>query len=250
MSTDNRGLPESVRLPFDNAASHTITAFFKHASLLNVAQSEEHGKAIYDLHEVVELRFAGDRNYVPVLPADSMWRKDGNKIISYAERFADQYRQFVLGDDQKAGGTALEALADYGMTPSQLSICRALRIYSVEALHAMEGHNVKALGMSANALKSMARRFMEDRGRKDINATSSEIEKLKAELEKLKAAIPAQDQEPTDDEFAGLVEQADREFSSMTDDEIKNAISEKAGARPRGNPSRATLESMLRELSA
>lgn len=245
----HRGLPDDVRLPFDQAASHTITAYFKHASLLNVAQSEEHGKAIYDLHEVVELRFAGDRNYSPVLPADSMWRKEGNRVITYAERFSDQYRAFLLGDDQKAGGTALEMLQDYGITPAQLSICRALKIYSVEALHAIDGHNVKALGMSANALKQMARRYVEDHAKRSIESTNSEVDKLKAELERLKGLIPSEQASPA--EIDALVAAADKEFEDMTSDELKDFIAEKTGdGRPRGNPSHDTLVSMAKELAA
>lgn len=249
MSTDNRGLPESVRLPFDNAASHTITAFFKHASLLNVAQSEEHGKAIYDLHEVVELRFAGDRNYAPVLPAESMWRKEGNRVITYAERFSDQYRQFLMGDDQKAGGTALEMLQDYGITPAQLSICRALKIYSIEALHAIGPNEVKSLGMSANELKKMARRYVEDHTKRSIESTNTEVDKLKAELERLKGLIPSEQASPA--EIDALVAAADKEFEDMTSDELKDFIAEKTGdGRPRGNPSHDTLVSMAKELAA
>lgn len=244
-----RGLPESVRLPFETTASHTITAFFKHASLLNVAQSETQGKAIYDLHEVVELRFAGDRNYSPVLPADSMWRKNGNQVITYAERFSEQYRAFLMGDDQKAGGTALEMLQDYGITPAQLSICRALKIYSIEALHALDGPNIKALGMSANALKAMAKRYVEDHTKRSIESTNGEVEKLRAELERLKAIIPAQETPPQ--EIDALVAEADELFEAMTADELKDFIAAKTGeGRPRGNPSHETLVSMARELAA
>ena len=249
MSDTNRGLPESVRLPFDNASSHTITAFFKHASLLNVAQSEEQGKAIYDLHEVVELRFAGDRNYSPVLPAASMWRKDGNKVITYAERFSDQYRAFLLGDEQMAGGTALEMLQDYGITPSQLSICRALKIYSVEALHAIDGNNVKALGMSANDLKKMARRYVEDHTKRSIETHSASLEAMQAEINRLKTLIPSEQTPP--EQIDALIAVADKEFESMTSDELKDYIADKTGeGRPRGNPSHDTLISMAKELAA
>lgn len=240
-----RGLPESVRLPFEHAANHTITAFFKHASLLNVAQSEEQGKAIYGLHEVVELRFAGDRNYSPVLPSDSMWRKEGNRVITYAERFSEQYRAFLMGDDQMAGGTALEVLADYGITPAQLSICRALKIYSVEALHAIDGPNIKALGMSANVLKQMARRYVEDHAKRSIETTNSEVDKLKEELERLKALIPAKETAP--EEIDSLVSAADAEFEAMSDEQLKEYIAGKVGSKPRGNPSHATLVSMAKD---
>ncbi len=87
MSTDYRGLPETYRLPHE-PASFNITPYFKVMSVLNVAQSEMQGREIRDLKEVVELRFAGDRNYSPVHLADEMSHKDGNRVITFAERFS------------------------------------------------------------------------------------------------------------------------------------------------------------------
>lgn len=250
MSTDiHRGLPDEVRLPHE-PHHHSITPYFRHMSVLNVAQSEMQGKPVYDLREVVELRFAGDRNYAPVFPSDAQSHRIGTRVITFAERFSDQYVAFVAGDDQKASGTALELLADYGITPAQLSICRALRIYSIEALNSIEGHQVKSLGMHANVLKAMARKYMETSTRRSIESNSDEMEKLKAELEKLRSLIPSQEQEPSDEEFASIVEQADAEFDSMTDFELKQAIKDKTGAAPRGQPSREWLLNTLKELAA
>lgn len=245
MEEHSTSLPESVKLPFE-AHAHSITPFFKHMSVLNVAQSEMQGKPVYDLKEVVELRLAGDRNYSPVMPADSMYRKVGDRVITYAERFSDQYRAFLMGDDQKAGGTALEMLADYGITPAQLSICRALKIYSIEALDAVDGHQVKALGMNANELKRMARQYMEDRAKKAATKTSDDVEALKAEVERLRALIPAQETPP--EEIDALVEAADDEYADLTTEGLKERIASLTGARPRGNPSRQTLVQSLREL--
>jgi hypothetical protein len=39
-------------------------------------------------------------------------------------------------------------------------------------------------------------------------------------------------------------------YEGMSDDELKAAIAEKVGARPRGNPSRETLVRMLTEARA
>lgn len=243
-----RGLPESVTLPFETNSNHAVTAFFKHLSVLNVAQSETQGKRVYDLMEVVELRFAGDRNYAPVMPSDSMWQKIGDRVVTYAERFSDQYRAFLMGDEQKAGGTALEMLQDYGITPAQLSICRALKIYSIEALNAIDGPNVKALGMSANSLKAMAKRYVEENARRSIESTNGEVEKLKAELKRLTALIPAAETPP--EEIDALISVADQEFEAMTSDDLKDFIASKTGeGRPRGNPSHDTLVSMAKELA-
>lgn len=255
MNNDVTSLPEGVKLPFESNF-HGITPYFKIITPLNQALSEEHGKPVYgEPMEVVELRFAGDRNYAPVVPANSMWRKYGTRVVTYAERFADQYRAFMTNGDQVAGGTALEALGDYGITPAQLSVCRALKIYSIEALHQLDGPNLKSLGMNANDLKSMARRFMEDRSRREMGDNSGRMAELEAELARLKAAIPAE--APAPEAVDAIVATADAEaniandrFDAMTDAELKAFIKEKAGAAPRGTPSRETLLASAREQDA
>lgn len=248
-------LPDSVRLPFE-ANSHGIAPYFKVITPLNVAQSEEQGKPVYGSPmEVVELRLAGDRNYAPVVPADSMYRKIGTRVVTYAERFADQYRAFMTGGDQIAGGTALEALADYGITPAQLSVCRALKIYSIEALHELDGHNAKALGMNYNSLKTMARRWMEDKNQRAAAKAGSDIEAMQAEIERLKAMIPAEQTPPEKvDELIALADAeasvANDRFAAMDTEALKQFIADKTGARPKGNPSDDTLRSMARDLAA
>src|SRR5690606_36254242 len=126
------------------------------------------------------------------------------------------------------------------------SICRALKIYSIEALHAVDGHQVKALGMNANELKRMARRYMEDRAKKAATKTADDVEALKAEVERLRALIPAQETPP--EEIDALVQAADDEYADLTTEGLKERIANLTGARPRGNPSRQTLVQSLREL--
>lgn len=242
-----RGLPDSVKLGHE-AHNHSITPLFKHLAPLNVALSEEAGRPIYsELMEVVELRLAGDRNYSPVVPADAMSHKVGNRVITYAERFQDQYLQFVAGEDQMSGGTALEQLYDYGITPAQLSICRALKVYSIEALHSMGPNELKNLGLSANPLRKMASQFMADRDKRAIASTNENVDVLRAEIERLKTLIPVQETPVA--EIDKLVAVADTEFEQMNDDELKDYIASMAGARPRGNPNRSTLINMAEELA-
>src|SRR5690606_20628743 len=116
-------------------------------------------------------------------------------------------------NEQKAAGTPLEMLKPYGITPAQLSLCRALKIYSIEALHQLEGPNVKNLGMAANDLKRMADDYMADRA-KGTRALS-EVEKLRAEIERLKQgqAIPP---EVSPEEVEQAVKAADDEFEAMS----------------------------------
>lgn len=228
----------------------TVTPVFMHMQIENVPKSESAGHAVLEMHEVVQVRFAGSKNYSPIFPADAFWKRDGMDVITYAERWPDQYRQFKEGNPQEANGTPLEMLRTYGITPEQLSLCRALKIYSIEALDAMEGPAVKSLGMNANILRETARRFLADRDKGRDN--SAEIDELKAQIATLMAerstVLPAV--EPTPVEIDQAVQAADDAYAGLTDDELKERIALKVGARPRGTPSRDTLVRLLTEAEA
>lgn len=225
----------------------TITPVFKMIEIENVPKSETEGRAVMETMEVVEVRFAGSKNYSPVFPTEAMWQRVGNQVISYAERWPDQYRAFKEGNPQEAHGTPLEMLRTYDVTPEQLSLCRALRVYSVEALDRLEGAGVKSLGMHANRLREAAKAFLADR---DKGKTAlDEVEALRAELAALKASmVPVQDSTPEQIERA--LQAADDAFPDMDDEALKVEIAKITGSRPRGNPSRATLAQSLQELLA
>lgn len=225
----------------------TITPVFKYVEVENIPKSETAGHAVMETKEMVEVRFAGSKNYSPMFPAHAFWKREGNRVITYAERWADQYRAFKEGNPQEAMGTPLEMLRSQGITPELISLCRALKIYSVEALFHLEGQNLKSLGMNANRLKDAARNFMAER--QNVHAQAEEIERLKAELAAMKAGeVPADEETPEAIEAA--VQIADDEFAGWSDDDLKAKIAELAGQKPRGTPSRETLERSLKELQA
>lgn len=224
---------EQMKIPGENYF-HTATPFFRYENVLNVAQSEAQTREVREMMEVVEVRFAANPQYCPVFPADAMYRKVGNRIITWAERFKDQYNQFLSGAAQQSEGTPLEELKPYGITDAQLSLCRALNIYSIEGLHGLEGPAVKRLGLHGNELKPMAKRYMEA---KAAGVTqSAEIAELKRQIAEMSTRLPE------------TVPALPDGYENMTDAELKAAIAEKAGATPRGNPSRSTLVSMAEEL--
>lgn len=231
----------------------TVTPVFRIDRIENIPKSSKAGHAVMENREVVEVRFAGSKHYSPVFPAHAMWQRDpadGNKIITYAERWADQYRAFKEGNPQEAAGTPLEMLRPHGVTPEMLSLCRALRIYSVEALHHLEGQAVKTLGMNANKLKAAATAFMADRN--SGAEAMDEIAKLRAEIAELKAqgALVPPVQDATPKEIEAAIRQADDAYTTMADDQIKARIKELTGTAPKGNPSRDTLVRLLTELDA
>lgn len=225
----------------------TITPVFFYDSVEDIPASEREGKPVRKHRALVQVRFAGSRNYMPVFPVDAVYRRDGDKAITYAERWADQYHAFLNGEEQKADGTPLEALGNK-ITPAELSLCRTMKIYSVEALHALEGDSLKSLGMNANRLKDAARSFMAER--QTLNGQADEIERLKAEIAALRGDAPKLDHKevPTDAEMEEALQAAASEFAEMSDEDIKAEIATLAGSKPRGTPTRETLENSLREL--
>jgi hypothetical protein len=220
------------------AKNKTITPYFRWDSLLNEPQSLIQGRPVHDLVEVVELRFAANSNYKPVFLVTEMAEADPNtgRVITWAEKYKPQYQAFLAGDEQKASGTPLEDLLPYGISQAQLSLCRALNIYSIEALANVEGPGVKKLGVHGNTIKPMATKYLDDR-RSNANQ-QGEIDKLRQEIEAMKVAqtvvIPA------------VVEPVDA-YQGVSDADLKDEIERMTGARPRGNPARATIISMYEQ---
>lgn len=226
---------DQLRIPGENYY-HTLTPYFRYETVVDVPASERENQLKTKLVEVVEVRMAANPQYRPVFPVDAMYRKDGIRVVTWAERFSTQYQQFLAGATQEAEGTPLEELKPYGITPAQLSICRAMNIYSIEALYHLEGPGLKRLGLHGNELKPMAKRYME--ARQDGSQQAREIAELRAELERLKSGEGLSIDVPQN------VPELPEGFEAMDDDALKSAIADKVGARPRGNPSRETLVRM------
>lgn len=234
----------------------SVTPIFKHVTVEDVPASEAAGQAVYKTFVAVEVRLGGSKNYSPVFPAEEFWKRDGVRIITYAERWPDQYRRFMEGNSQEAAGTPLEMLKTHGITDAQLSLCRAVKIYSIEALHQLEGPGLKSLGMSVNSLKDMARKFM---AAKSAAVNSGErIAELEAQIAALMKRIP--EQEATPAEVDAAIAAADAEavagqtvpmnFDAMDDAALKQLIKDKTGQAPRGTPKHEDLVNIARELAA
>lgn len=216
----------------------SISPIFKYEQILDQNNSLKRGRAVVDVQEVVELRFSHDRNYRPVFPVGAVYRTINGRQITFAERWADQYRAFLSGNEQVVAGTPLEELKPYGITPAQISLCRAQNIHSIEALTQLEGVGRKRLGAIGNDLLPMANKWEEAKVVALHDEHGDEIAKLKAEIAALKAAgqHPALADEDEEEEDA---------YPDKTDADLKDMIASISGAKPRGNPSRQTLVSML-----
>lgn len=232
----------SLSVPID-LRDISVTPVFMHVSYEDINASEREGHEVRKIIEAVQVRFAGSNNYAPVFPVDAVWKREGSKAITYAERWADQYRAFKEGNEQRADGTPLEMLRPYGISDSQLSLCRVMKIYSIESLNSLEGPALKSLGMHVNDLKRMASAYLADRAKGSAN--SEEIALLKAEIERLKGTIPPL---PSPEETMTAIMEADRSLDDMTDSELRDYISGKRGGPLKGgNYSRETLLTMAKE---
>lgn len=234
---------ERVDQPMTNYA---VTPFFRYETVEDVEASRRAKEPVMKTVELCEMRIAGEKNYVPTVPADSIWKTENGQPITYAERFSEAYRNFKMGANQSGEGTPLQHLRSLGITDAQISLCRALRIYSIEAVHSLEGNSLKALGISGNELKRMASAWMAEQAQG--GHVLSEVEALRRELEELKAEKAEQARLAAD-----VIEEAEdaseiaNAFAAMTDEQLKAYYKERTGAAPRGNPSRETLLRMAEE---
>lgn len=219
----------------------TVTPVFQYREIENIPKSEATGSLVKETREIVQVRFAGSNNYSPIFPATAFWKREGNRTITYAERWSDQYRQFKEGNPQEANGTPLEMLRSYGITPEQLSLCRTMKVYSVEALNSLEGSSLKNLGMNANRLKEIAGKFIADRsGGKEAMDRIAALEAEIARLNAVSTVVP--NEEPTKEEMVLAP------FEAMTEDELRNFIEDRVGTKPDGRLGKAALVNLAKGL--
>lgn len=237
---------EEMRIPGERYAP--ATPYFKYLNIFNEPQSKLQGKSVHELKPVVEIRFPANPQYKPIFGVDEQCTldEDTGRVITWAERYKDQYNAFLAGAEQQAEGTPLEELLPYGISQAQLSICRALNIYSIEQIAHLEGPAVKRLGVHSNELKPMAQRYMD--ARREGSNRDSEINELKRQLAELRGETAS------DQPLSNVMQEQEpvlpAGYENMSDAELKDEIERIAGSRPRGNPSRETLIKSLDELLA
>lgn len=206
-----------------------VVPIFKYVTYEDLPESEKAGHAVHKTEVVVQVQYSGNngRSYSPVFPAHAVSHREGHRSVTYAERWATQYAEFMAGNAQHSQGTPLENLRPYGVTEAQLSMCRALRVYSIESLLQLDGGTGKSLGMFSNDLMAMARKWADSKGGSD------EVAQLRAEIERLKAVSIA----PVNEEPDAL--EGEKEA-------LKQILRDK-GVSWRGNPSLDTLKTMVAE---
>lgn len=188
---------------------------------------------MHEGEECVKVQIAGETRFTPVFRASDMWDRDGLQEITYAERWAEQYRQFKEGASQVADGIPLDE-APF-LNQSRIAELRQLKIYSVEALANLDDRSIPRLGGKGYELKAMAQDFLTKRretGANDkIAAMQAQIAELTAMLNKPTIAEP-------------MVATTESEI-----DRLKEEIKLKTGSYPRGNPGIEHLRRLVAELN-
>lgn len=210
----------------------SVVAFFKNHPVKNEAKTAKEGRPIYDDMEICEIRIAGSRS-VSAFPATSTshWIEDPqsgeNVPVTYAERFQRQYRQFKEMSAQTKSGTPLSQVPF--LTEARRAELRALNIYTIEALAAVDGQELKNLGSGGRDLKNKAMEYIEESKSNAPNMT------LLAELDALKAknAILEEDMQ--------ALKAGDGPFAEMSLEDLRDFIKDKTGHAPQGALNRKTL---------
>jgi hypothetical protein len=225
------------RDPDDN-----LVVTFKYAAMENAAKSLVEGRAQFEDVEICEIRAPGMRD-VKVFPAHffSKWITDpftgGQRQITYAERFKHQYRQFTENAAQTKVGTPL----DYAkfLTDARRAELRAMNVYTIEALAAIEGAELKNIGMGGRDMKNQAIALIEETKKGAVN------KQMEVELEALRARNVILEEDVAT--LRSLKAKAEAEFAEMSDTQLKEFIASHTGHTPLGNPNRKTLIRMAIE---
>jgi hypothetical protein len=236
-------------------ASLTIPRFFL-MPIKDELASKKAGRPIFNDVEVCEVRFSGNREKVIHAPAHEVFKQErdieGNVTdITYAIAYNEQYRAFKAGDAQTLRGTPTSELPF--LTASKRLELKALNIHTAEALAALDGANLKMLGMGGRELKVQAQTYLENaKGSADVVQMAGLVAAQDLRIKQLEAMVkgepaPELEEAPA---LAGPENPNASPFFSMGADDIKNWIQEATGERPKGNPSHATLVAKADEVNA
>ena len=159
--------------------------------------------------------------------------------MTYAERFARQYRQFKEHATQTKSGTPLQ-YATF-LTEARRAELRAQNIYTVEALAAIDGTELKNLGHGGREMKNAAMEYLQESQPGAVNT------QMQAELEALRAK-----NQVMEEDLAALKAKAGPgatdEFDDMNLAQLRDYITTHTGQAPIGAINAKTLRRMAREI--
>lgn len=219
-----------------------VIPIFKHMAIKDEAKTAQAGRPIFNDLEVCELRYAGSKN-IGVYPATAFCRWIVDPLTgeqnqqSYAERFPRQYQQFKAQTTQTKAGTPLEH-APF-LTEARRAEFRALNLYTVEQLAAIDGIELKTLGPGGRELKNQAIEYIEEAKANSGNTQlAAEVEALRIKNELLMEDLKLLKERGA----------ADDEFDGMSLEQLRDYIASNTGHPVQGTGlSRKTLVRMAQE---
>jgi hypothetical protein len=232
-------------MPQVNNPDDLLIVLFKTLALENEDKTKLAGRPIFDDVEQVEIRGPGSRNST-VHPVNevSHWMDDPytgrQRQVTYAERFARQYNQFKEHKAQTASGTPLAHVPF--LTESKRAELRSLNVYTVEALAAVDGQELKNLGHGGRELKNKAEEFIARA------MTAAPDMQLRAQLDALRARAEVLEADNAILKQKREVEEVtDTAFDAMSIEQLRDYIATHTGVAPVGTPSRKNLLRMAAE---
>lgn len=202
--------------------------------------------------EMVKIMIAGDRNSVFVAPAnDTGFCEVERRQVAWKDQFPRHYAAFREQRELHADGTPLEQLP--GITGSKVAELKAQKVFTVEALAALDGTALNRLGMGARELKTRAETWLSRAREGAIDSKlAAQNAALQAQLDAMRETIRAMQtgQSVDMDEPAKIEVVTDGRFAGHSADDLKRYIQGHTGKGLKGRPSLATLRTMAEEIAA
>ena len=221
-----------------------LVVLFRYQEFENPDKTLKEGRPIFDDVEVCEIRSSGSKDVKVKLATEISadgWVTDPftgqQKQRTYAERFAQQYRQFKANAAQTKTGTPLDNVPF--LSVGRRAELRAQNVYTVEQLAAIEGSELKNLGPGGREFKNKAMEFIEQ------SRVGAPNKQLLAELEALRARNAILEEDVI--AIKSKREADEAEFEPMTIEQLREYITTNTGRGVLGQPSRKTLVRMAIE---
>lgn len=214
---------------------HLVVKFYMD-DVKNERLTIDRGYAVYEDVETVSIAIPGDKQTTVVAPAASFCTMGTGEVVTYAQRFPDDYERWKQGQSAAMVGMPLKN-APF-LSKAEVSMLAGLNIFTVEQLSEMGGAPLRNMGPQGRKWQQQAAAFLQAaQGSRDSLADAAEKAAMMERIASLEAALArvsgeAAPAEPADDEKTAL----------------KDQIEAITGARPRGNPSVETLRAALAEI--
>lgn len=232
-----------------------VTAIFRRPKdeelRIDKYQSAKHGRTVYVDEVMCEVRIPADNGRRPVFPAEAVWKKVQGRPITYRERFPKAWDAFKRGEAPLVEGTPIEVMP---LTPAKKAELKALAIYSVEQLAALDVNAITKMGPGGRDLVEQAKTFLKSQDIKP-QVLAAENEELKRRIAALEAASRVGVTEPMGAHQHTIIPGDHQHVTASvlaekSADELKDFIRSKNGGKmPPGNHSHQGLVQLAQSLA-